>query len=156
MIRYSPIETPAGWTDPDFADLLSFDWRTSTAEFIFYERETPTSLGPKSEQILVVTFDAADVIVRMLDEFPLSTESDPKDWEGLVLHHFAYLVEGDPFLTAQSSAWRSMAPNLKHYRFMTGSGCLDVITSATPRFGILDADRDADAESDALSIKSRS
>ena len=155
MIRYLPIETPAGWTHPDFADLLSFDWRTSTAHFIFYEREDPTSLGPEREQILVVTFDSADVIVRMLDEFPLSTESNPQDWEGLVPHHFAYLVEGDDFFTAQSSAWRSQAPNLKHYRFMTGSGCLDVITSATPRFSILDADRKTDAASDALSIKSR-
>lgn len=144
MIRYFPIETPAGWTDADCADLLSFDWRTSTAKFIFYERETRTSLGPEWDQILVATFDAAEVIVRMLDEFPLSTESDPKDWEGLVPHHFAYLVEGDPFFTAQSSAWRSQAPDLKHYRFMTGSGCLDVITSATPRFGILNADLDTD------------
>ncbi|WP_430446602.1 hypothetical protein [Sphingorhabdus contaminans] len=155
MIRYIPIETPASWTDADCADLLSFDWRTSTAKFIFCERETPTSVAKKWDQILVVTFDAAEVIVRMLDEFPLSTESDPQDWDGLAPHHFAYLVEGDPFFTAQSSAWRSLAPNLKHYLFMTGNGCLDVITSATPRFGILDADRDTDGASDALSIKSR-
>ncbi len=95
--------------------------------------------------LLLALLFTSEVIVRLLIEFPLSAESDPKDWERLVLHHFAYLVEGDPFLAAQSSAWRSLAPNLKHYRFMTGSGCLDVITSATPRLGILDADRETDA-----------
>jgi hypothetical protein len=73
----------------------------------------------------------------MLDEFPLSTESDPKDWVGLVPHHFTYRVEGDPFFEAQSEAWRAVESSPKHYRFQTGSGCLDVISGGEPSFSLV-------------------
>lgn len=77
------------------------------------------------------------LIVRMLDELPLSTESDPKDWMGLVPHHFAYRVEGDPFFVAQSETWRFIEDSPKHYRFQTGFGCLDVISSGEPEFALV-------------------
>ena len=125
MISYEPIECVTLWTHADDADLVSFDWLTKKAEFV------SNVDGAK----LVIMFDG-EVIVRMLDELPLSTESEPKDWAGIIPHHFAYRVEGDPFLVAQSDTWQSMEPNLSHYRFLTGSGCLDVVTSATPRFTI--------------------
>ena len=43
-------------------------------------------------------------------------------------------VEGDRFFEAQSEAWRTMEGAPKHYRFITGAGCLDVISNAMPRF----------------------
>lgn len=125
MISYVPIECTIPWTHADDADLVSFNWLSKSAEFV----------SNVDGATLVVTFDG-EVIVRMLDELPLSTESDPKAWTGIILHHFAYRVEGDPFLFAQSDTWRSMEPKLAHYRFLTGSGCLDVATSATPQFKV--------------------
>ena len=87
---------------------------------------------------MIVSFPDCPIIVRMLDEFPLSTESDPKDWVGLIPHHFAYRVEGDPFYGAQSEAWHHVEGAPVHYRFLTGAGCLDVITSGRPRFALVD------------------
>lgn len=67
-------------------------------------------------RLITVSFDA-DVIVRMLDEFPLSTEDKPEDRLGMVPHHFAYRVEGDPFYEAQSETWRFVQGSPQHYRF---------------------------------------
>jgi hypothetical protein len=127
MIKYFPIKSPAPWSDADRADLLSFDWQRQTAAFATSD----------DDRILEVSFLGCGVIVRMVDEFPLSTESDPEDWVGLVPHHFAYQVEGDPFFDSQSKAWRSVESAPKHYRFQTGFGCLDVISSAEPSFALV-------------------
>ena len=127
MVKYFPIHSPAPWSDADRADLLSFDW----------QRQTATFATSDDDCILEVSFLGWGVIVRMLDEFPLSTESDPKDWVGLVPHHFAYRVEGDAFFAAQSEAWRSVESSPKHYRFQTGMGCLDVISSGEPTFTVV-------------------
>ena len=124
MIEYFPIESKAPWKNADDADLLSFDWL----------RETATFATSDDDRLLEVSFLGSDVIVRMLDDFPLSPESGPDDWVGLIPHHFAYRVEGDPFFKAQSGAWREVVGSPKHYRFLTGSGCLDVISSGVPTF----------------------
>lgn len=125
MVHYHPIESGAPWANSDHADLRLFDWGTGTAEFVVID----------DERSIRVSF-GREVIVRMLDEFALSTEGRD-DYSGLVPHHFAYRVEGDPFFEAQSKIWRDMqGTSLEHYRFITGAGCLDVITSAVPRFAI--------------------
>lgn len=129
MKRYYPIDSGAPWTDADRADLLRFDWQTNTAEFIISD----------DERVMRVSFQSA-VIVRMLDEFPLSTEDNPEDRDGLVPHHFAYRLEGDPFCDAQSETWRDVYGPPKHYRFLTGAGCLDVVTSGVPHFQIVAGD----------------
>ena len=72
----------------------------------------------------------------MLDEFPLSTETNPEDWEGLEKNRFAYWVEGDAFHENQSSIWLQVHTPTTHYRFLTGNGCLDVIASNPPTFAI--------------------
>lgn len=126
MVRYFPIESGAPWSDSDHADLRFFDWRSRTAEFCIWN----------DERTFRVSFDS-DVIARMLDEFPLSTEDNPAERDGLVPHHFAYRVEGDPFCEAQSDAWREVAGPVKHYRFLTGAGCLDVVTGGSPHFEIV-------------------
>ena len=127
MIKYFPIESKAPWTDADAADLVSFDW----------QRETATFEIRNDDRVLEVSFLGYGVIVRMLDEFPLSTESHPGDWAGLVPHHFAYRVEGDPFFEAQSESWCISQGSPKHYRFITGCGCLDVISNGEPAFALI-------------------
>lgn len=128
MIEYIPIESGAPWTDADHADLVSFDWQLNVATFGILD----------DDQRFEVSFPySRSVIVRMLDEFPLSTERNSTEWSGLIPHHFAYRVMGDAFLEAQSEAWRTVERCPKHYRFMTGAGCLDVVTSGEPHFRLV-------------------
>ena len=128
MIQFIPIESGAPWTDADQADLVSFDWQLKVATFDIVD----------DDRRFEVSFpNNGSVIVRMLDEFPLSTESKPAEWTGLIPHHFAYRVIGDAFLEAQSEAWRTVEQNPTHYRFVTGAGCRDVVTSGEPHFRLL-------------------
>jgi hypothetical protein len=105
------------------SDLRGFDWQNGNADF---------DVPGDDAQILRVSFEGG-VIVRMLDEMALSTESDPSTWVGLVPKHFAYRVEGHPFFEAQSEVWR-LGLQMEHYCFMTGCGCLDVVTCIPPKF----------------------
>ena len=123
MLNHFPLDAPVDF-DCVRSDLLAFDWQNKSADFVIPDDE---------EHILRVQFDA-DVIVRMLDEMPLSIESDPSTWRGLVPGHFAYQVEGAPFAANQPEAWRQFLDPMKHFRFQTGWGCLDVLTSGEPRF----------------------
>ena len=108
MLKYLPID--AGITfDTASSDLLGFDWQSQCADFVIPGDE---------HNVLRVSF-SSDVIVRMLDEMALSTETDPACWEGLVPSHFAYRVEGDSFPEAQSEAWKYRS-SVEHYRFITG------------------------------------
>lgn len=126
MIRYTPIDSGVYWNS-DLADLRYFDWQSQMAEWAF----------PDGKSLVRVWFGAADLIVRILNEFPLSTENEARERHGLVPHNFAYLVEGDPFLTSQSKVWRELNGPVQHYCFLTGNGCMDTITSSTPRFEII-------------------
>lgn len=129
MIRYFPTESGAPWVDADHADLVSFDW----------ERDAATFSIAGCHQLFEVSFPGSgSIIVRMLDDFAISTESDPAQKTGLIPQHFAYRVEGDAFLEAQSEAWRTVERNPKHYRFLTGAGCVDVLTSAEPHFRLVE------------------
>jgi len=78
-----------------------------------------------------------EVIARMLDEMPLSIESDASNSQGLVAHHFAYRVEGAPFADNQPDAWRQVLGPMKHFRFITGWGCLDVLALGDPEFAVI-------------------
>lgn len=81
----------------------------------------------KPAQLLRVNFEDVD-IVRVLDEMALSTE-EGQEKLGLISEHFAYIVNGSAFEKSQSLALRS---SLKHYRFITGWTCLDVMSSHQP------------------------
>ena len=83
--------------------------------------------------LLRVSFDRP-CIIRVLDEMPLSTEKDDTPSEGLVPEHFAYVLEGAAFARLQSWAWKEANAPVKHYQFITGWACLDVLTSAAPVF----------------------
>lgn len=125
MLRYFPLDAGLIFNSVS-SDLLGFDWQSRWADF---------SIPEDGEHLLRVSF-RNDVIVRMLDEMALSTETDPATWEGLVPNHFAYRVEGDCFSVAQSEAWKC-GLQVEHYRFVTGWGCLDVLTSLPPDFVVI-------------------
>jgi len=127
MPLYFPLEAPVKF-DCVSSDLLHFDWQNKSADF---------SIPDDEEHVLRVRF-ANDVIVRMLDEMPLSIETDPSASRGLVPHHFAYRVEGAPFGENQPEAWAALG-RLQHYQFVTGWGCVDVLTTGEPEFVVVPA-----------------
>jgi hypothetical protein len=83
-----------------------------------------------------VRFDGA-TIVRLLDEMPLCTEYEDTEIEGLVPRHFAYRVEGATFSNTQSAAWKEVYRPVCHYQFMTGWGCMDVLSGVDPSFELV-------------------
>lgn len=125
--RYFPIDAGLSFNCVQ-SDLLAIRWTTDSlsADFI---------LPGTEERALRVCFNGA-TIVRLLDEMPLSTEQGTKD-EGLVSGHFAYRVEGSTFADMQSEAWKLTWHPVRHYEFITGSGCMDVLSRAHPSFEVV-------------------
>lgn len=80
-------------------------------------------------------------IMRTLDEMPLSTEEKEK-WIGLKPEHFAYEVEDAHFWRSQSWAFKASIKDAKHYVFITGWTCLDVISRHPPAFSVVNAPED--------------
>lgn len=126
MIRLFPLDSGIAF-DCVLSDLIGFDWQNRSADFC---------IPGDDDHVLRVRFEA-NVIVRMLDEMPLSIESDPATWQGLVPHHFAYRVEGASFADDRSEAWREVLGPWNHFRFITGWGCLDVLTAGEPIFELV-------------------
>ncbi len=125
MPRYEPINSSVTFK-VSASDLAEFNWNTNGIQATFV-------IPGDDQRSLTVIFDR-QCIVRILDEMALSTELDGTPAEGLVPEHFAYIVHGSPFFQMQSEAWRSGWASVGHYRFITGWACLDVISSAYPRF----------------------
>jgi hypothetical protein len=88
---------------------------------------------------LRVRFDHANII-RTLDEMPLSTEEHYDTNEGLVRDHLAYRVEDSLFWKTQSESFKFTHADVRHYRFITGWTCLDVIAGGPPLITIVPAD----------------
>ena len=110
------------------SNLIALTWKGSgiNADFI---------IPGESETALRVHFKKTD-IVRILDEFALSTEEDVEK-SGLVSKHFAYLVEDSLFWKSQSEAFKIVSNKVRHYRFVTGWNCLDVISSVEPNMSVV-------------------
>ena len=111
------------------SDLLAIRWTSDSlsADFIL----------PRTEgRALRVRFNGP-TIVRLLDEMPLSTEDGTKN-EGLISRHFAYRVENSTFADTQSPAWKMACHPVSHYEFITGAGCMDVLSKAEPIFEVVD------------------
>jgi hypothetical protein len=125
---YFPIDAGPKF-DCDASDLLAIDWKRDSlsADFIL-----PGAEG----RALRVRFNGA-TIVRLLDEMPLSTEHGTRN-EGLVARHFAYRVEGSIFADTQSEAWKDVHRPVSHYEFITGWGCMDVLSGVKPSFEVVD------------------
>ncbi|OCI97157.1 hypothetical protein A6U85_32430 [Agrobacterium sp. 13-626] len=115
------------------SDLCSFSWRNDQSMEATFSSDDPG-------QHLKITF-TGPCIVRLVDEFPLSTEHEDDPDEGLVSEHFAYRVEGATFDRSQSQAWKTVVglhfgPTC-HYRFITGNTCMDVVSPSEPVFTII-------------------
>ena len=126
--RYFPIDAGVRF-DCVQSDLLAIDWRADriSADFVLPGAEKPA---------LRVRFNGA-TIVRLLDEMPLSTEPQPTKSEGLVPRHFAYRVEDSTFANTQSEAWKEIHKPICHYEFITGWGCMDVLSGVEPFFEVV-------------------
>jgi len=121
--KYQAIKQPLK-IKSSLSDLITLAWedRGIVADFI---------IPGDGEQVLRVHFDKTH-IVRILDEMPLSTESEDTKPEGLVSDHFAYVVEDSLFSKSQSEAFKILFNKARHYRFITGWTCLDVISDGEP------------------------
>jgi hypothetical protein len=110
------------------SDLLAIRWKVDSlsADFIL-----PGAEG----HALRIRFNGP-AIVRLLDEMPLSTEEGTKN-QGLISRHFAYRVENSTFADKQSWAWKTACHPVSHYEFITGAGCMDVLSNAEPRKTLL-------------------
>jgi hypothetical protein len=126
--KYEPID-PGIPIKASASDLVAFQWASDgiTADFL---------LPSDTKHVLRVAFDRP-CIVRLLDEMPLSTEDDDGPNEGLVSEHFAYRLEGARFARMQSAAWKEVCGPVKHYQFITGWGCMDVLSKANPTFSVI-------------------
>lgn len=128
MPKYFPID--AGVTfDCSESDLLAISWTeiNLSADFVLPRTEGRT---------LRIRFNKS-TIVRLLDELALSTENDTNN-EGTIPRHFAYRVEGATFADTQSEGWKLVHEPVHHYRFVTGGGCMDVLSKAEPSFEIVE------------------
>ena len=127
MPTYFPIESPIAFQCVH-SDMRSLLWKDLgiVAEFDVLQ----------SQCILRVLFERVHVI-RILDEVLISTESEPEN-EGLIPNHFAYCVQDSLFWNSQSEVLRAANPDAKHYRFITGGTCLDVIADRAPSLAVED------------------
>ncbi|SDR98822.1 hypothetical protein [Bradyrhizobium canariense] len=127
MPTFKPIDSGISMkTSLSTLDRLVLDSGALEAEFFIPE---------DANRRLQVAFPHVE-IMRTLDEMPLSTEETEK-WVGLNTEHFAYEVVGAHFWKSQSWAFKEVHKDLKHYVFITGWTCLDVISRHPPRFSIV-------------------
>ena len=128
MPKYEPIDAGVP-LNAVASDLLALRWEANGifADFI---------LPDDDSHMLRVSFDRP-CIVRLLDEMPLSIEEDDTPNEGLVPNHFAYRLEGARFERIQSDTWKEIMGPVTHYQFVTGWGCMDVLSGATPSFSVV-------------------
>ena len=128
MPRYKPIAV-----DPEIqaslSDLLELKWRRNGLIADFRIPEIDGSA-------LRVSFERVEIL-RVLDEMPLSTENESGANQGLVPEPFAYTVDDAAFWKSQSEALRSAIPHLRHFRFITGWACVDVISAHDPEFTVV-------------------
>ncbi|WP_249124968.1 hypothetical protein [Bradyrhizobium manausense] len=123
MPKYHAIEQPLA-IKTSLSDLIALTWEALgiRADFAVPEDEL---------RAITVRFDRTHV-VRILDEMALSTEAEDTPSEGLLAEHFAYLVEDSSFWKSQSEALKLVHSNARHYRFVTGWTCLDVVSDEEP------------------------
>lgn len=127
--KYFPIDAGVRF-ECDKSDLLAIKWGADSLSADFL-------LPDANRQALRVRFSGA-TIVRLLDEMPLSTEQQPANSEGLVPGHFAYRVQGATFADTQSEPWKKVHHPVRHYEFIMGWGCMDVLSGTDPTFEVID------------------
>ena len=127
MADYETID-PGVPLKASMSDLIAFRWRTNGIEADFI-------IPGNDAHLISVRFDS-QCIVRLLDEMPLSTEENGSVNTGLVPEHFAYRVRNAAFELMQSAAWKETG-DPKHYQFVTGWACMDVVSNTEPSFRVV-------------------
>jgi len=122
---YFPLEMPMA-LESARSDLLSLAYRTDTFAADF-------SIPSDGSNVLRIRFGRQHIF-RVLDEMPLSTEEPTRI--GIIPNHLAYRIENALFWHSQSAAFRAIWPNARHYRFVTGGTCLDVIADDLPTISV--------------------
>jgi hypothetical protein len=89
-----------------------------------------------NQRVLRIQFERVEII-RTLDEMALSTETEETPNEGLLANHFAYVVDGALFWNQQSEAFKAVFAKARHFRFITGWTCLDVIAEGEPKLSVV-------------------
>ncbi len=127
MQVYQPIDVGVNIVAVS-SDLVAFQWQVNgiVADFV---------IPSDGARVLRISFDQ-QCIVRILDEMPLSTETDSDNSKGLVPNHFAYKVQGSTFEATQSPIWKETS-GMMHYQFITGWACMDVLSAAEPHFSVV-------------------
>jgi hypothetical protein len=125
---YSPLEQPIA-IKTSLSDLINLVLKRGAllADFL---------IPGDDQHVLRVQFESVEII-RTLDEMPLSTETEATPKEGLLAEHFAYLVDGALFWHQQSDAFKIVHAKARHFRFITGWTCLDVIAVGEPRLSVV-------------------
>jgi hypothetical protein len=86
---------------------------------------------PGQSALVKVSFLHVDIL-RVIDDMQLPFEERNIPTTGHVSNHFVYQVEGAPFWAPQQELLQYLRPDTKHYRFVTGGSCLDVISRHEP------------------------
>lgn len=128
MPQYYPIDVGVSF-NCDHSDLHTVHWDVNCFSAVF--------LLPDQEEFGIRVHFDGDTVVRLLDEFMLSTEDDSDNSIGRVPLHFAYRVVGAPFFAMQSQVWKMVHGPIEHYQFVTGNGCADVLSAHTPSFEVV-------------------
>jgi len=128
MPTYEPID-PGVPLNASASDLAAFRWEANGVKADFV-------LPGNDDHLLRVSF-GLPCIVRLLDEMALSTEADDGPSVGLVPEHFAYQLRDAAFERMQSVTWVKSVGPTRHYQFVTGWTCVDVISAAYPLFSIV-------------------
>jgi hypothetical protein len=128
MADYEPID-PGVPIQASLSDLAAFRWQTNSIEAEFV-------IPGDDIHLIAVRFDGP-CIVRLLDEMPLSTEDNGSPNTGLIPEHFAYRVRNAAFEQMQSDAWKETSDKPRHYQFVTGWACMDVLSNAEPSFTLI-------------------
>lgn len=127
-----PVYTPIH-IEPQFPSHLS---DMHHMEYINHGIKADFYIPGEPPKFLRIEFEQVD-LVRFLDEGAISTEEANLSSDlGLISEHFAYTVEGSTFWKSQSEIVTHL-PNLKHYRFVTGWTCLDVLARTKPAFSVV-------------------
>jgi len=127
--KYQPIQQPMA-IKTSLSDLINLVLKDGAlvADFLIPDDD---------QHALRVQFERVEII-RTLDEMPLSTEeAEDTPNEGLLAEHFAYLVDGALFWNQQSETFRFVYAKARHFRFITGWTCLDVIAAVEPKLSIV-------------------
>jgi hypothetical protein len=132
--RYYPIKQP-------------IDIKTSLSDLINLVLEDGAlvanfSIPGDDQHALRVEFERVEMI-RTLDEMPLSTEGEDAANEGTLAEHFAYSVDGALFWKQHSETFKYVYANVRHFRFITGWTCLDVISAGEPTLRVVQIEKRA-------------